>query len=141
MKFNIGDEVVIDESASINRDGLGDRLVAQGLRGRVWIIVGFERDNVMLAGSHNQAGIGYSPHRFKLAYAAPTSNAFAWSGGIPQDPDLQRGYTEECSEYRACTNENGDWVIEARRVKIIAQCADEAEARRIADALNNTINN
>lgn len=54
------------------------------------------------------------------------------------DIDLHRGYTEECSGYRACRNEEGNWVIEASRVKIIAQCSDEAEARRIEQALNSS---
>lgn len=70
----------------------------------------------------------------------PTSNPFSWSGAFRSvDPDLQReGYHEECSEYRACQNERGDWIVEATRKKIIAQAANETEANRIAAALNIT---
>jgi hypothetical protein len=58
----------------------------------------------------------------------------------PHD-DLTSGYYEPCSSYRACRDENNAWVVEATRVKVIARCADEDEARRIEQALNETKDN
>lgn len=51
---------------------------------------------------------------------------------------VTEGYHEPISEYRACMDEDGFWVVEATRVKTICKASDEAEARRIADALNIT---
>lgn len=140
MKFKVGDVVEIDPIAPINSRGHGNKKLAERLSGRSWVVAGvIAGDNLTLEDDANGYRSGYISERFRLAQ--PKTNPFSWSGGIPQDPDLHRGYCEECSEYRACTNEHGEWVIEATRRKTIALCSDEAEARRIADALNTTINN
>jgi hypothetical protein len=55
--------------------------------------------------------------------------------------DLDEGYYEPCSRYRVCMGENDKWVVEATRVKVVAVCADEDEAIRIAEALNFTSGN
>jgi hypothetical protein len=63
----------------------------------------------------------------------------------PDEPaeidNLSDGYYEPCSSYRACVGAGDKWVVEAVRVKTIAVCADEAEAIRIAEALNFTSGN
>lgn len=57
------------------------------------------------------------------------------------EAELDIGYYEPCSRYRACVGLNGEHVVEAVRVKTICVTADEEEAKRIADALNFTSGN
>ena len=54
----------------------------------------------------------------------------------PKYDALKGGYYEPCSAYRACMNEQGDYVVEAVRVKEICVAVNKEEAERIAAALN-----
>jgi hypothetical protein len=123
MQFKAGDRVVLDEDAGINKNGGSNERVAAGLRGRAYTVQRIsELGYLVLDGNTANGELGYLSERFKHEPVVVD--------------DLDAGYVEACSSYRACADENGKPQVEAMRVKIIARCADMDEAERIAAALN-----
>jgi hypothetical protein len=76
----------------------------------------------------------------RASYSVDDQELIVISRAAPANPAKPEGAYEPCSEYRACQDERGNWLVEASRVKIIATASDKDEAERIANALNKVRN-
>jgi hypothetical protein len=127
MQFSMGDRVRLKDGQALYHAKPGATAEVYGVSEcGGFVLVRWDRAG--LAGRQDDGG--YYPVRFELVTEE------AEEAPEPAFDPLAAGYYEPVSTYRACQDGDGNCIVEAVRVKVIARCADEAEAKRIADALN-----